>query len=124
MKRLCVLLGGLFIASSAWADKGLQSIDALVPFAYETLTVTATVQSLTSATYDIASGKAKRATMTCDFGAVVRYTYDGSTTPTTNVGHLVATGITVVFQGDLALANTRIVASKTFSTPCQVTYER
>jgi len=123
MKKLLLVIGIICFASYAYADKGLESSDVLVPFAYENLTITSTAQSLTSGTYNPASGKAKRAIMTCDFGSVVRYRNDG-TAPTATSGHLLATGIIVVWAGDTAIGNASIIISRATNCPCQVTYER
>jgi hypothetical protein len=124
MKKALIAMGLFCLATSAWADKGLQSVDVLVPFAYESITATTTSQTLTSATYNPATGKAKRANLTCDTGSTVRYNYDGST-PTATSGHLVSTGIIVVFSGDTAIENARIIVSGAPVTMrCQITYER
>ncbi len=56
---------------------------AYAQFAYESITVSSTVKTLTAATY----GAALKAFVTCD-GNDIRFTLDGVTTPTSaGVGH-------------------------------------
>ena len=121
MKKLLLVIGLVGLSPLVLADTGLESIDPLVPFAFETITVSSTAVGFTSATYNPAAGKAKRAQMTCETNAI-RYRYDG-TAPTTTVGHVLAAGGALSVLGDPAIDNFRMIASGSDAT-CSVTYEK
>lgn len=121
MNRLAIAMAlGLGLAPMAWAD-GLQSSDPLLPFAFETITVSSTAVGFTSATYNPATGAAKRALLSCETNPI-RFRYDG-TNPTTTVGHALAAATMINITGGNAISQFRMIASGSDST-CSVTYER
>lgn len=89
---------------------------------FEQLTVSNSVQVLTPATYGHVSmsGGAQRAYLT-NYGAAIRYTYDG-TTPTASVGHVLADNGVLVIDGQQQMATIKFIRISSDSS-ISVTYE-
>ena len=92
------------------------SIEGLVPFAHETLTVADTAVGLTSATYSDAT----RAEMTLET-AQIRFWVDG-TAPTTSAGILVNVGDVVVLNSAAQIANFKAIRTGSTSGVLSIQY--
>lgn len=91
------------------------------PFAYETLTVSTGVKSLTNATYGVETTHI-RAFITIE-GGIMRYRYDGTNASST-VGHLVGHGDIITVEGRPNVQNFRITRAGNNDGKIQVTYEK
>ena len=92
------------------------SIEGLVPFAHETLTVADTAVDLTSATYSDAT----RAEMTLET-AQIRFWVDG-TDPTASVGIPVEIGDTIVLNSAAQIANFKAIRTGSTSGTLSIQY--
>jgi len=92
-------------------------------FAFEQITISTAVKTLTSATYrfDSSGEKAKRALITCE-NAQIRYTYDG-TTPTASVGHLLNPMDILVLTGSDNISNFKAIRKGSTDGQISCTYE-
>ena len=94
-----------------------------IGFAFEQLTVTSGVQVLTPTKYkdSVTSGGASSAFLT-NYGAAIRYTYDG-TTPSTTVGHVLPDGGILVLNGQNQMSAFKCYAVSG-NSEISVSYER
>ena len=93
-------------------------------FAFETVTVGTAAGGLSTDTYLTSTARAQRAVITCSANAA-RYTYDGVTTPTTGVGHLLNPNDVLVLNGRDNIDNFSAINAVSASAPVlSVTYER
>lgn len=95
-------------------------------FAYEAITVSSAVKTLTEATYNPAtsnedSPRAKRALITVETDQI-RYTYNG-TTPTSSIGHLLSAGDVLSLNGYGNIKRFKAIRVTTDAS-IKVTYER
>lgn len=90
-------------------------------FAFEQLTVTNAVKTLTAATYVSGAKKAQIAFITVE-SADIRYTYDG-TTPSGSVGHLAVAGTAITLFGSHDIENFKAYRDASSDATISVTYE-
>ena len=90
----------------------------------EGLTVSNTVQVLTPDKYknSTTSGGASSAFIT-NYGASIRYTYDG-TTPSSTVGHVLPDGGILVLQGQNQMESFKCIRLSSTDSALYCTYER
>ena len=95
-----------------------------IGFASEGLSVSTGVQVLTPTLYkdSSTSGGASNAFIT-NYGAAIRYTYDG-TTPSSTVGHVLADGGVLVLSGQNQMASFKCIRQSGTDSAIYVTYER
>lgn len=92
-------------------------------FGYEAVTVSNTAIGFTAGTITPTTGRpCSRAIFTVETDQI-RFTYDGSTTPTNTVGHLVEAGDRVVIEGIKNVSNFRAIRV-TSDASIKCTYER
>lgn len=93
-------------------------------YAFEALTVANTAQVLTPTVYkdSATSGGAASAFIT-NYGAEIRYRYDGGT-PTASVGHVLPDGGILVLQGQNQMALFKCIRTGSVSSEISTTYER
>ena len=92
-------------------------------FTYEAITVAGTALSLTRATYEpttVGQPNAKYALMTVETDQI-RVTFDGTTTPTATVGHLLNVGDTIELHGQNNIKNFQAIRVTT-SASLRVSY--
>jgi hypothetical protein len=90
-------------------------------FAYEVLTVTTAVKTLTAGSYIVGDKRAQVAQLTVESNGV-NYTYDG-TPPTATVGHNLPAGSSLVIQGMHNIENFKMFRSGASDATVKVTYE-
>ncbi len=90
----------------------------------EALTVTNAVQVLTPALFKDSgmSGGASEAFLT-NYGAGLRFTYDGVTSPSATVGHVLQDGGTLVLKGQQQMAAFKCYRLSSTDTEITVSYE-
>ena len=96
-----------------------------IGYATETLTVTNAVQVLTPGTYGPSTatpGGAETAFIT-NYGASIRYYYDG-TTPSASVGHVLPDGGILTLVGQNQMVNFKCFRLSSTDSILTVTYER
>lgn len=91
-------------------------------FAFEQLTISTTAVSLTSATYDPATGTAQSALVTVDTNPL-RFRADG-TNPTAAIGHNVTAGNSIEVCGISNIRNFRAIRSGAADAVINVSYYR
>lgn len=101
MKKILIVLVIAFTLISA-----MSSVEATA-IQYESITVTDTAVGLTPSKYNNAMGQYE-AFCTLET-AQIRFTVDGSTTPTATVGHLLEPGQILYLKGYTEIANFRAV---------------
>jgi len=95
-----------------------------IGFASEGLTVSNSVQILTASKYkDSATSGGAQAAFITNYGAAIRYTYDG-TTPTSSVGHVLADGGILTLNGQNQMAAFQCIRLASTNSEIYVTYER
>jgi hypothetical protein len=95
-----------------------------IGFAYEQLTVTTSVQTLTASKYAAAQGYESGASAFITvLGGNIRYTYDG-TTPSATVGHVLMDGGILVLVGQNQMGQFKCYQYGSASSELSVTYER
>ena len=94
-----------------------------VGIAFEQLSVTTSVQTLTPSKYQPSnvSGGASEAFLTLESGDI-RYTYDG-TTPSSTVGHLLKDGGVLVLKGQQQMSTFKCYQTGASGSTITVTYE-
>jgi len=95
-----------------------------IGFATESLTVSNTVQVLSPSIFkdSVTSGGADSAFIT-NYGAAIRYFYDGST-PTASVGHVLADGGILVLNGQNQMDAFKCIRLSATDSIITVTFER
>ncbi len=95
-----------------------------IGFGFEALTVTNSVQVLTPSKYmeSNTSGGASEAFLT-NYGAAIRYTYDG-TTPSSTVGHVLSDGGVLVLKGQNQMASFKCFRLSSTDSEISITYEK
>jgi hypothetical protein len=95
-----------------------------IPSSYEAIAIdgatTLTAAKLTPAAGQFAGHMAAKAFCTVDTDDI-RYTLDGSTTPTSTVGHLAVSGSSFILEGGIELANFKAIKVTTAAS-LKVTY--
>ena len=95
----------------------------LTVFAYEAIAVSNSAKSFTTATYAPATyGPASRAFVTVETDQI-RWTCDGSTTPTSTVGHLANEGDVIEIEGIQNIGNFKCIRVTTDAS-INVSYSR
>lgn len=98
----------------------MTAISDLVPFAFETLTVSTTAVGLTAATYNPGVNRGAIAALVTFAAADCRATFDG-TVPTSTVGHLFSAGSSLTLYGD-GIRKFRAIRSGGTDAVLSVTY--
>ena len=95
------------------------------PFAHEAITISSVAKSFTVATY-MPGGSvppAHRAVITVE-DQNLRYTIDGSTTPTTTVGHLAKDEYVIILTSQVMIQNFTAIKATGTDSKIKVTYFR
>jgi len=105
------------------SEANLQNVTAglMSAFAFESITVSASVKKLTLETLKDSDGNALRAIITTE-SAQIRWTYDG-TTPTSSVGHLANPFTTIILMTTSNIKNFRAIRASSSNATIRVTYE-
>lgn len=90
-------------------------------FAYEKMTVTNAVKTLTAATYVSGDKKARVAYLSVETNGV-NFTYDG-TTPSATEGHLLNAGESITINGYANISQFKMFRSGAADATVKVTYE-
>lgn len=77
------------------------------PFAYEAITVSSAAIGLTLSTWNV-NAREHSALLALESNQI-RYTLDGSTTPTSSVGHLMNIGDSLILENSDALKNFKAI---------------
>lgn len=95
-----------------------------IGYDFEALTVTNAVQVLTPGKYapSSTSGGASSAFIT-NYGAAIRYTYDG-TTPSDTVGHVLPDGGILILNGQNQMSQFKAYRLSSTDSEIAITYER
>ena len=79
------------------------------PYAYEQITVAGAAAGLTTSKYGPPSGAKAISALITSETAQIRYTLDGSTTPTSDIGHLMSPGDALILDDSTAVKNFKFI---------------
>lgn len=123
-----LLLAVFALSVSQWqtpsAQTGASTTSVYDAFAFESITVSTAVKTVTVATAFPSGTPGARAALCTTEADSIRYRYDGGADPSSTVGHSVASGATLTIYGSNNIRNLKMIRSGSGDATVRCTYAR